>query len=368
LSGSISRSDDASNPSSDNYYTVKSLSGKEITRQFEISKDKFNRLNSDNRISWGNNGDSIPRIKTFINEERSITPYSILLTKGTTTEGKEELRDIFQITNKKDIFSNPKPSELMRTLTQIGTDKDSIVLDFFAGSCSLAHGVLLQNIKDSGKRTFIQVQLDENLDENFESADISSKEVIKNSIEFLDSINMPHLLTEIGKERIRRAAKKIKEDNIDKDLSNVDFGFRVFKLDSSNLKDTYYNPGAIEQMTLSNFKDSIKEDRTEEDILYQVLLDMAIPISAKVELKTIKNKKVFVVSGGWLVACFDDNIDLELVKELAEIKSDIDGHKTKFVFREASFKDDSAMINAMEYLKIKVFKTDSELKSNVKVV
>jgi adenine-specific DNA-methyltransferase len=348
LSGSISRSDEASNPESDKYYTVISPTGKKTTRQFEIHKEEFDKLDADKRISWGSTGDAVPRIKTFINEDRSITAYSILLTKGTTTEGKEELRKLFEINDKKDIFDNPKPTELMRTLTQLGTEKDSLVLDFFAGSSSLAHGLLLQNAKDEGNRKFIMVQLNENLDDNLKVADKFSKDTIENSVGFLDSINKPHLLTEIGKERIRRAAKKIKEDNKDKDLSKIDFGFRVFKLDSSNMKDVYYNPKEIDQRTLKNFKDNIKDDRTDKDLLYQVLLELAIPISAKVKEEKVNKKTIYRVNENFLIACFEENVDLETIKQIAELKP------LRIVFKDSSFKDDATKVNCDEYLKNKL--------------
>jgi len=189
-------------------------------------------------------------------------------------------------------------------------------------------------MEDESNRKFIMVQLPEETEKESEAFRAGYKNIC-----------------EIGKERIRKAAKKIKEDNKEKDLSKVDFGFKVFRLDSSNMKDVYYNPNAINQTTLGNFKDNIKDDRTPEDLLYQVLIDMAIPISAKVNENKIKGKNVFVVeteSGEpWLVACFDNNVDLELVKEIADIKP------LKAVFRDSSFKNDSAKVNCEEYLKNK---------------
>ena len=286
--------------------------------------------------------------KKYESEELGKLPYSIITANIARTElGSIELKKILD----GKYFDYPKYSEFVKYFLKFSSNKNDIILDFFSGSATTAHAVMQLNAEDGGTRKFIMVQLPEPTDPKSEAHKAGYKNIC-----------------EIGKERIRRAGNKIKEENKDKDLSNVDFGFRVFKLDSSNMKDTYYNPNAIDQKTLINFKESIKEDRTEEDLLYQVLLDMGIPISAKVEIKTIQNKKVFIVNDGWLIACFDENIDLELIKELAEIKPEIDGLNPKFVFRESSFKDDSAIINTMEYLKTKLFKTDAELKSNVKVV
>ena len=159
MSGSLSRSDKASNPNHENYYSVVSPSGRKITRQFEISKKEFNRLNADNRISWGKNGNSIPRVKVFINEKRQITPYSLLLEKGTTTEGTKELNTILN-----GDYSNmrPKPTLLMRTLTQLASKENSIVLDFFAGSGTTGQAVLELNQEDGGNRQFILCTNNEN--------------------------------------------------------------------------------------------------------------------------------------------------------------------------------------------------------------
>ena len=152
MSGSLSRSDKASNPNHQNYYTVISPSGKKITRQFEVSKEEFDKLNKDNRISWGKNGDSVPRIKVFINEEREVTPYSMLLTKGTTTEGTKELNTILAGDYTE---MRPKPSTLIKALLQIGSKSNSICLDFFAGSGTTGQAVLELNKEDGGNRKFI---------------------------------------------------------------------------------------------------------------------------------------------------------------------------------------------------------------------
>ncbi|ABR54065.1 Site-specific DNA-methyltransferase (adenine-specific) [Methanococcus vannielii SB] len=277
---------------------------------------------------------------------RSV-PHRGVIAKYSSTQATKQMEKIFG----KKMFDYSKPYDLIQFLGLLATDKDDTILDFFSGSATTAHAVMQLNAEDNGSRKFIMVQLPEEVEEGTEAFKAGYKNIC-----------------EIGKERIRRAAKKIQEENSDKDLSNVDFGFRVFKLDESNMKDTYYSPEKITQTTLINFKDTIKEDRTEEDLIYQVLLNMGIPISAKIEINTIQNKKVFVINSGWLVGCFDQNIDLNLIRELAEIKSEISGLKPKFVFRESSFKNDSEMINTMEYLKTKLFKTDAELKSNVKVI
>ncbi|MBU2578901.1 site-specific DNA-methyltransferase [Patescibacteria group bacterium] len=154
--GSISRREDASNPKHKNFYTVKSPSGKKFTRQFDIPQEEFELLNKDGRIYWGKNNNSVPAIKIFINEQREITPYSVLLTKGTTTGGKEELRELFNLKDTdEDIFSNPKPTLLIKTLIQLGSKKESIIVDFMAGSGTTGHAVMKLNKEDGGNRKFI---------------------------------------------------------------------------------------------------------------------------------------------------------------------------------------------------------------------
>ncbi|MCA9495719.1 MAG: site-specific DNA-methyltransferase, partial [Nanoarchaeota archaeon] len=225
-------------------------------------------------------------------------------------------------------FDFPKSLYLIIDILKITTKEDDIILDFFSGSSTTAHAVMQLNTEDKSNRKFIMVQLPETIDEGSEAYKAGYK-----------------LIPEIAKERIRRASKKIQEENKDKDLSNIDFGFKVFKLDSSNMEDIYYNPKAINQKTLTDLESNIKEDRTEEDLLYQILLDLAIPISAKVKEEQIKNKKVFKVNDNFLFACFENEVTLELVKELATESP------FRLVFKDSSFKNDTEKINIEEYLK-----------------
>ena len=276
--------------------------------------------------------------KERINSDREEKVITTLLTESqfTNTNASMELKQVIE----NGLFDFPKPISLINLLSNISTNPNSndIVLDFFAGSGTTAHAVMQLNAEDGGNRRFVMVQLPEETDKDSEAYKAGYKTI-----------------AEISKERIRRAGKKIQEDNKKskepKDLSHVDFGFKVFKVDSSNMKDVYYNPSAIDQRTLSNFKDNIKEDRTPEDLLYQVLLDMAIPLDAKVNIEKIKGKKVFVVKNpadeAWLVACFEEGVDLDLIKEIAELKP------LKAVFRDSSFKSDKDKVNTEEYLKNK---------------
>ena len=163
LSGSISRKETASNPSHPNYYTVISPSNKKFTRQWDIPQEEFKKLNKDKRIYWGSNNGNVPRVKIFANEKRFITPYSVFLTKGTTTEGKEELREIFNIKKgQEDVFQNPKPVSLIKTLIQLTTKRYSVIVDFFAGTGTTGQAVLEMNKEDNGNRKFILCTNNEN--------------------------------------------------------------------------------------------------------------------------------------------------------------------------------------------------------------
>ncbi len=337
--GSISRTDEASNPNSPNYYTVISPSGKEITRQFDIAKDEFDKLNNDfminkdgkkvSRIYWGKNDDSIPAIKIFVDEERSITPYSLLLEKGTTTEGTKELTALMEI----DMMAmRPKPVSLINTLVQLATDKDSIVLDFFSGTATTAEAVMKMNAKDHGKRKYIMVQLPESC--------ANYKEIYESGYK---------TICDLGEERIKRAAKKIKEET----GSDIDYGFRVYKVDSSNMKDVYYKPNEIRQENLFDYMSNIKEGRSSEDLLTQVMLDLGLTLDLKIETKQIKDNKVYYVSDNALIACFDDDIDIEIVDTICECKP------LKIVFKDMSFRTDKDKINLEE--RIKKLSPDTEI-------
>lgn len=225
MSGSLSRADYASNENHENYYTVISPSGLEITRQFEISKQEFDKLNKENRISWGKNGDSVPRIKIFIDEKRQVTTSSLIDNKTmTTTLGSKEIEELLNTENLgADI--RPKPSDLIVKLLQIGTDKSDIILDFFAGSGTTGHAVMELN-KDGGNRKFILCQIDEPIKKD------------KPAYKFCIDNNLPPVISSITVERLKRAGEKIKKDIetensktgiFEEDKKQVpDIGFKVF--------------------------------------------------------------------------------------------------------------------------------------------
>ena len=278
--------------------------------------EKVDQLIADNRIGF-REGSGTPYLKRFLSEVRQgSTLPTIILDGGVSVDSAKEIRDLFS----NDYFEFPKPTKLLKKLLICGLGINDIVMDFFSGSATTADAVMQLNAEDGGKRKFIMVQLPEPCDENSDAYKTGYKTI-----------------AEIGKERIRRAGKKIKEDNKDKPgIENLDIGFRVLKLDSSNMKDVYYTPEEYAQMNfnLEGFMDNIKPDRTEEDLLFQVMLDLGIPLSAKIR----QEGETFYVNDNYLIACFG-RVDTALITEIAKKKP------YYAVFRDSSFINDSAMVN-----------------------
>ena len=237
------------------------------------------------------------------------------------------------------IFENPKPMSLIKEFLKMTTIKDEVILDYFSGSATTAHAVMQLNAEDGGNRKFIMVQLPEKTDENSEAYKAGYKTI-----------------ADIGKERIRRAGKKIVEELKAKnqqlelgqepvDASKLDIGFRVYKTDESNMKDVFYHPAKLDQKQLAFVESNIKEDRTPEDLLTQVILDLGLELSLPIETKKIGKNTVFIVQANALVACFDNDIDFKIVDTIAGLKP------FKVVFKDASFKDDKDRINVEERFK-----------------
>ena len=236
---------------------------------------------------------------------------------GMSQDGTKEITSLLGTK----VFSFPKPSALIKYLISISTEKNDLVLDFFSGSATTAHAVMQLNADDGGHRKFIMVQLPEKTDEKSEAYKAGYKNIC-----------------EIGKERIRRAGKKIKEE-AGLTAQNLDIGFRVLKCDTSNMKDVYYNPNDYEIGMFDQLTDNIKEDRTPEDLLFQVMLDLGVLLSSKIEETTIAGKKVFNVEGNYLIACFDDNVTDEVITAIAKQEP------YYFVMRDSSMASDSVATN-----------------------
>lgn len=307
-------------------YEIIKPNGESVTlppgRCWMTNREKMSELIKDNRIWFGINNDNFPRLKRFLSEVKDgITPISIWYRNdvGDTQSAKKELLEILP----ENLFQTPKSVKLIERMIYLTSNKDSLILDFFSGSATTAHAVMQLNAEDSGNRKYIMVQIPEETEENSEAYKAGYKNIC-----------------EIGKERIRRAAKKIKEDYKDKeDIENLDTGFRVLKLDTSNMRDVYYNPADIELNVLENQIDNVKDDRNEYDLLFQVMLDFGIELSNAIEEVQVGLGKYFSVADGFLCASFDDDIDTDLVKAMAKSKA------SYAIFKDSSFKKDSDRIN-----------------------
>jgi adenine-specific DNA-methyltransferase len=255
------------------------------------------------------------------NPKKRSSPYKNIVQGILNTHASAEAKALFDRTG---VFSNPKPTELINKLLQFSTGKNDIILDFFSGSATSAHSVLKANAADGLNRKYIQVQVSELTDESSDAYKEGFKDIC-----------------EIGKERIRRAAKKIKEET----GADIDYGFRVYRIDESNMQDVFYKPQDYDQGNLDLFADNVKPDRTADDLLAQVMLDWGLPLSLKIEQATISDKKVFKVAENSLYACFDRGIDEAFAKAIAVEKP------LRIVFKDSAFKNDTAKTNVKQLLK-----------------
>ena len=328
-------------------------------KHWVYSQDNLIRLVEDNQVWFGEDGNSFPRKKRFLSDvQDGRTPNTLWLAEevGHNQTATRELKALF---DDEKCFDFPKPVAYIEQFVRVISDRDSVVLDFFSGSATTAHAVMQLNAEDGGHRKFIMVQLPEATDEKSEAYKAGYKTIC-----------------EIGKERIRRAGAKINKENErlkdvpllkdDKDIQlfnsiaqngydavertksafercdvsySLDTGFRVLKCDTSNMKEVYYNPAEYEASLFSSLEDNIKEDRTQEDLLFQVMLDLGVLLSSKIEETTIAGKKVFNVEDNYLIACFDSDVTEETIKAIAKQKP------YYFVMRDSSMANDSVATN-----------------------
>lgn len=322
-------------------YPITAPSGRVIEppagRCWRLSKKAFLERLQDNRIWFGPDGNGVPRIKRFLTDLKydGMAPTSIMFFKdvGHSQEGAQEVSKLLN----GGFFSGPKPQRLMqRLLTLANLTSDSIVLDFFSGSASTAHAVMSRNAEDGGHRKFIMVQLPEKCDEKSEAYKAGYKNIC-----------------EIGKERIRRAGEKIKSES-PLTTGDLDVGFRVLKLDDTNMKDVYYAPDDYSQGLLAQLESNIKEDRTDLDLLFGCLLDWGLPLSMPYSSEQIDGCTIHTYNDGDLIACFDENVSDSVVKEIAKRQP------LRAVFRDSSFANSPAKINVTEIFKL--FAPDTRVK------
>lgn len=307
------------------------------------NREAMQKLMEDGRIKFGLNDDSAPKRKLYINERIAKgdkkTPSSILDDAGTTKDGTTEIMELFE---GEKVFDYPKPVELIRRLIRYGAPDGGIVMDFFSGSATTAHAVMQYDAENTGTWNYIMVQLSENLDISLKKVSNDGKKAVQNAISFCNRSGRSHCLTEVAKERIRRAAKKIAEEHPD---AKFDGGFRVFKLDDTNMKDVYYAPADYEQNVLDLLESNIKEDRTDLDLLFGCLLEWGLPLSLPYQSESIEGCTVHNYNDGDLIACFDENIPDSVIKTIAKRKP------LRAVFRDSSFAGSPAKINVTQIFK-----------------
>lgn len=301
---------------------------------WRLSKEKFKEFVKDNRIWFGKDGNNVPSIKRFLTEvKQSITPMTIWKYSevGHSQDAKQNLKKLF---DGKSFFDYPKSVELIKRCIQLYSNESSIIIDFFSGSATTAHAVMQLNAEDGGKRKFIMVQLPEKTDEKSEAFKAGYKNIC-----------------EIGKERIRRAGEKIKEE-AGLNGQDLDIGFRVLKLDSSNMKDIYYSADEYDQGMLENMQSNTKEDRTDLDLLFGCLVDWGLELDKPYTIKKINGHNVHIYNDGDLVAYFEKDLDMKTIDEIAKLQA------LRVVFSDNSFVDSATKINVAEHFKMIAPDTD----------
>lgn len=318
------------------YYGVEAPDGEKVfpigpggyESRWRCGPKSYEELKSNNLIEWKQVVESGVQVwkpyQKFYLEGRLKQPSNLWQNIEGNKKASIDIKGLFGAK----VFDTPKPLELIKRCISIGMQSDGIVVDFFAGSATTAHAVMALNAEDQGTRRYVMIQLPEACPED--------SEAYKNGYS---------KISDIGKERIRRAGTKIKAANA-MTVPGLDTGFRTLKVDTSNMKEVYYNPDAVSQDLLSDQVDNIREDRTAEDLLFQVLLDWGVDLALPISQQSIFGKTVFFVDGNTLVACFDTGIDEDFVKQLA-------GHQPlRVVFRDSGFASDSVKINVEQVFKL----------------
>ena len=305
-----------------------------------MKREKLKALEDDNRLVLTGN---TLRVKDYWNErdsegKRIDTLWNDL---SQNTAGSNELK---QLLDGAGIFDNPKPTDLIKRCLEIGSNQDSVILDFFSGSATTAHAVMQFNSEDGGYRKFIMVQLPEKCDEASEAYKAGYKTIC-----------------EIGKERIRRAGDKIKSES-PLTTQNLDIGFRVLKLDDTNMKNVYYAPDDYDQGMLAGLESNIKDDRTDLDLLFGCLIDWGLPLSLPYKSEQIDGCTVHTYNDGDLIACFDANIPESVVKEIAKRKP------LRAVFRDSGFASSPEKINVFEVFKLYMPEDAGDISKRVRVI
>lgn len=337
-------------------YTITKPNGVVIKRPqdryWAYSEDTMKRMIAENAIVWGE-GNSMPLAKRYLCDvQDGLVPVTLFSREfaGDSSQAKKQIDSLFE--ECKGVFDYTKPVKLITRLLQIGSNPEDIVLDFFSGSATTAHAVMQRNAEDGGHRKFIMVQLPEKCDEASEAYKAGYKNIC-----------------EIGKERIRRAGEKILKEQLannnstlNSPNSKLDIGFRVLKLDSTNMKDVYYAPCDYDQDFLHQLKSNIKDDRTDLDLLFGCLIDWGWPLSLPYKSEQIYGCTVHTYNDGDLIACFDANVPESVVKEIAQRRP------LRAVFRDSGFASSPEKINMFEIFKLYMPEDAGDISKRVRVI
>ena len=314
----------------ENIYPITTPSGRVVEppagRSWRLSAKAFAERLRQNRIWFGSDGDSVPRIKRFLSELRKtgITPIT-LWKHGDVGHSQGATQALAEMFDGKKYFDYPKPIELIKRCISLYSSSDSLILDFFSGSATTAHAVMQLNAEDGGKRKYICVQLSEQTPEESEARKAGYSTIC-----------------DIGKERIRRAGKKIKEES---EATDLDAGFRVLRVDTSNMEEVYFEPAALQQDHLFGQVNSVKEDRNDLDLLFGCMVDWGVELSHPLRQEEVAGKRLHIVNDGALVACFEEDIDLEVIRAIAKLEP------LRVLFRESCFASDADKLNIYEQFK-----------------
>lgn len=323
------------------FYPKVTKLGNTLNGPWMVSEEEFDRMDKNGEIYWTESGDGQPYGKIYLSKSKGQIPNDFWgIEYGTNQRASLEVEKLFG----KRLFDFPKPVSLLYNICKLGTDKDSIVLDFFSGSATTAQAVMQLNAEDDGHRKFILVQLPEETDKDSAAYKAGYKNIC-----------------EIGEERIRLAGKKIKEDS-PLTTQDLDTGFRVYRVDSSNMKDVYFAPKDVKQQQLSLFTDNVKEDRTELDLLYGCMLDWGVELSLPLSTEKVDGCTVYTVNEGDLVACFEKPISKKVVEAIA------DKTPLRVLFRDSCFDKDEEKINIFEQFKQLLGWSDDEAMHNIRVI
>lgn len=327
--------------SSNREYTLTMPNGREITAKWSCSPETFQSYVKEGRLIIPRGGEGMPRIKIYLSELPGMIPNTWLDSSGTTDDANRTIQKLFDGAA---LFDYSKPKEFVEHLLRLGTSPDSLILDFFSGSATTAHAIMQLNAEDGGKRKYICVQLPEETPEGSEARKAGYATI-----------------PEIGKERIRRAGKKIKEES-PLTTQDLDTGFRVFRIDSGNYKDVTMQPNEYDQQMLDLFVDNIKADRTDLDLLFGAMLAWGVQLSLPMTTEEVDGCKIYAVDGNGLVACFAENISENVVQAMAAKQP------LRVLFRDSCFDEDKTKINIFERFKQQLDWDEKEAIQNIRVV